>query len=212
MTAPMPLPVQADIDNLNQLKGEAAIYINCTKPADGADVALSTVGVPAGGTWIGVTQNAAKWTYKPTVTGMKIEQTNLEVAPRITDEMLTVDFTAAEAVYTNLNVAIVGGTLATTAGSGTTPSKHTIAMGGLSSLTPITVVLVSNIGSYVYMSTTVQLYEWLVIYNACSVSGVPVSYQRNVTRVYAITLQGYGDPTRTVGDHLGKYGVLFNPN
>lgn len=207
----MPQPTQTELDSLTSLAGEAAIYINCTKPADGADVAL-TDGVPAGGTWVGMTQDAAEWSYKPTISGVKIEQTNLEVAPRITDEELTLSFKAAEAVYDKLKLALQGATFTDTPNTGTTPGKRTLSVGGLTQITTQCVVLVSKIGSYVYMATTVNLYEWFVLYNAVSVDGVKVPYQRNATRMLQISLKGYGDPTRTVGDHLGKWGAQYDGN
>lgn len=212
MTSPMPLPVQADIDLLTKLDKEAAIYINCTKPADGADVALNpATGAPAGGTWIGVTQDMAEWAYKPTVTGMKIEQTNIEVAPRNTAEVVNLTFKAAKAVYSNLQLALPSSTLTTNAGATTTAGSRTLAIGGKSDIATQCVVLVSNIGTYVYMSTTVQLYEWFVMYNAVTADGVKVPYLRNATRMYQLNLQGWGDATRTVGDQLCKVGFQFDP-
>jgi hypothetical protein len=208
----MPTITATQLGRLNRLIKEAAIYINCTKPADGADVAL-TAGVPAGGTWVGLTQDAAEWDYTPTISGIKIEQTNLEVAPRITDEQVQLTFKTVEAVSDKLALAIgPGGTLTNTAGATTTPSKNTIAMGGKSDVTTQTVVLVSQIGTYTYMGTPVTLYEWFVIYNAVSATGAKVSFKRNETRMVQVTIKGYGDPTRTVGDQASKYGAMYDPS
>lgn len=206
----MPLATAAQIAEMNKLIHEAAIYTNCTKPADGADVVL-TAGVPAGGQYAGITSGETKWTYKPTMTGDLINEATGMVAFRKTDEVASVDFMMAVGDYKGIKLAFQDAVSTTTVGSGATPTVNTLSVGGKFEVTPQCVVLVAQVDTFLNMSTTIVCYEWLVVYNAISENGVEHAYKRNQTRMVKVTLKAIADPTRTAGDQLLKYGFQENP-
>jgi hypothetical protein len=201
----------AQVQTLRNMVGQGEIYSGCTKPATNTAIAL-TAGVPAGGTSVGLTSGPASLDYKPEFKGVEIEQAYGEVAPRVTKESVTLKFKCAESTYDKLQLALQTATHATTAGSGATPTKNTLYIGGLTFFNDQCICLVSNIGSYVYMATTVQLYEWVCIYSAMSVSGLKLDWKRGETRMVEVEITGYADVTRNEGDQLFQIGQQKDPS
>lgn len=186
------------LSNLKKFIGQGEIYVGVTAPAANTALAL-TAGVPATGTDVGLTSGEATLTYKPTFTGVSIEQTTGEVAPRVTNETVELKFMAAEAVVANIGLALQTGTSHTTTG----PGRTFYTVGGKVFFSNQCVVLVSP---FVDDGTGNTWYEWVCLYSAMSVQGLVLKYKRNDTRMIEVTFTGYPDPTRPVGDQTFQIG------
>jgi hypothetical protein len=90
-------------------------------------------------------------------------------------------------------------------------NRNLLMVGGKIDAITQCVALVSKIGTYSYMGTTVVLYEWVCVYEAMSVDGVKLDWKRGENRMVEITITGYADVTRSEGDQLYQLGQLAQP-
>jgi hypothetical protein len=188
---------ETSIRRVEEMSGEANVYIDVTLPADGAELDLGAGGVPASGTFVGVTSEAATIGFDETVKGKKVQQAGGEIAHKITEEGVDIEVTMAEAYYQTLAWALNGAT------TGATPAKttHWVKGGGRTRVQPRSVVLVSPIenpdGSF--------RYQWFMLYKAVPEGKPKLKYDRGETREIAVTFKGVFDLTRTKGDQLYQY-------
>jgi hypothetical protein len=207
---------QTQVDSLKRFIGQGEIYLNCKKPDDMTALTL-TGGVPkaADGTTdatsVGLTNGPASLEYKPEFAAIEVEQAFGEIAPRLTKESVTLKFKCAEATYDRIQAALSTSTLVSVAGAGANPTSNVLTVGGKIDAATQCVVLVSKIGSYSHMSTTVDLYEWVCLYEAMSVDGVKLDWKRGENRMVEVTITGYADVTRSEGDQLFQLGQLAQP-
>src|SRR4051812_29625074 len=87
--------------------GAGRIFLGVTNPATGTPPTLMThtAGVPATGTEVGYTQDAATFTYKQNKQEVTAEQSLNPVDVFVTDEECMIEFTAMEHVYNTLKAA-----------------------------------------------------------------------------------------------------------
>lgn len=204
---------QAQLDLLNSAIAQGEIFTGCTKPVADFTKFTFTAGVPAGGASVGMTNGPAVFKYAPTYAGVNIEQTMGEVAPRIQKEAVTLSFTCAEDTAARIKLACTNGTLVNTPGATNVPTTDVLYVGGqILGSTPTCVVLVSKTGSFVYMGTTVGLYEWVGIYSAIVTDGYEVSFKLGETRMVKLTMTAYADVTRGAGDQFFQHGFMTTPS
>lgn len=210
----------AQLESLRRFIGQGEVYYDVNTPASDFDPILFVAGSPgvpqisSGATAapsVGLTSGPASLEYKPEFKGVEVEQANGEVAPRLTKESVTLKFKMAEATYDRLKLALQTATLTTTTGSGVTPTTRLLSMGGQTFFPTQCIALVSPIGTYTDSSTVVELFEWVALYQALSVDGVKLDYKRNETRMVEVTITGYADVTRGVGDQLFQIGQDEDP-
>jgi hypothetical protein len=214
------------VSTLRQFVGQGEIYLDVLNPATNAPMAfLALTGANSGkpkdatvitnpATSVGLTSGPASLDYKPEFKGVEIEQAYGEVAPRVTKESVTLKFKCAESTYDKLQVALQTGTLDFDDNvAGIVPDSNTLYVGGLTFFDAQAIALVSNIGSYFDSGsmTTIDLYEWLLLYNAMSVSGLKLDWKRGETRMVEVEVTGYADVTRNEGDQLFQIGQLSTP-
>jgi hypothetical protein len=185
------------VSDLKRFIGAGEIYTDCTKPAANTNIAL-TAGVPAGGTSVGLTSGPATLEYKPEFKGVEIEQTYGEVAPRVTKESVTLKFKCAEATYAKIALALQTGTQR----AASTPTGTFYTVGGKDFFDTQCITLVSPFDN----GSGTTWYEWVCLYDALSVDGLKLEYKHGETRMIEVTLTGYSDPTRPVGDQLFQIG------
>lgn len=90
-------------------------------------------------------------------------------------------------------------------------NRNMLMVGGKIDAVTQCVALVSKIGTYTYMATTVTLYEWVCLYEAMSVDGVKLDWKRGENRMVEVTITGYADVTRSEGDQLFQLGQMASP-
>lgn len=178
--------------------GAARIFLGVTPPATGTPPTQlgHTDGVPATGTEVGYTQDAANFTYKQNKQEVTAEQSLNPVDVFIVDELCTIDFTAMEHVYNTLKTAFDN------VGTVDDVNKSLFYGGdgaGLVSVTTQCVVLTSRI------RTAPTKFEVLTIYKVFNMEGIMMPYARTTPAVYKISLKGLTDTTRNAGDRLFQW-------
>ncbi len=178
--------------------GAARLWLNVTAPATGTPPTLltHTDGVPATGTEVGYTQDAATFTYKQNKQEVEAEQSLNPVDVFIVNEEIMIEFNAMEHVYNTLKTAFdnVG-----TVDDATKSLFYGGDGSGLVSVTTQCVALTSRI------RTAPTKFEVLVLYRVYNVEGIVVPYNRTGVAVYKITLKGLVDTTRNAGDRLFQW-------
>lgn len=178
--------------------GAARIFLGVTAPASGTPPTLlsHTDGVPATGTEVGYTQDAATFTYKQNKQEVEAEQSLNPVDVFVVNEECMIEFNAMEHVYNTLKTAFDN------VGTVDDASKSLFYGGdgaGLVSVTTQCVALTSRI------RTAPTKFEVLVIYRVYNVEGIVMPYARTTPAVYKITLKGLTDTTRNAGDRLFQW-------
>ena len=185
---------------------QGEIWTGVTKPAAdaimGFDQASAT---PLGGTSVGLTSGPATLEYKPEFKGIEVEQAYGEIAPRVTKETVTLKFKLPVASYDKLQLALQTAALTTTTGSGATPTVRLLSIGGETFFPTQSIALVSEVGEWTSQDSTNKLYEWICLYEALSVDGLKLDFQRGETRMVEVTMTGYADVTRNEGDQLYQF-------
>jgi hypothetical protein len=173
--------------------GAARIFLNVTAPATGTPPTLlsHTDGVPATGTEVGYTQDAASFTYKQNKQEVEAEQSLNPVDVFVLNEEISIEFNAMEHVYNTLKTAFdnVG-----TVDDGSKSLFYGGDGAGLVSVTTQCVALTSRI------RTAPTKFEVLVLYRVYNMEGITMPYARTTPAVYKITLKGLTDTTRNAGD------------
>jgi len=178
--------------------GAARIFLGVTAPASGTPPTLltHTDGVPASGTEVGYTQDAASFTYRQLKEEVTAEQSLNPVSVFVSGEECQIEFQAMEHVYNTLRTAFDN------VGTVTDASKDLFYGGdgaGLVDVTTQCVVLTSRI------RTATTKFEVLVLYSVYNVDGVVISYGRTTPAIYKVTLKALTDTTRNAGDRLFQW-------
>jgi hypothetical protein len=180
------------VGNITKYIGAGNIYTGCTRPADAAPL-VHTAGVPAGGTDVGATQGAATLVMHSNIALVDIEQVYGGVAPHMTTEDASLQFTALEATYANLQLALQQGTGSTSGG------VNLIKFGGKTAVTT-TCVAVSSARTDVPTKYVIGM-----LYQGASMDGVTLPFQRGTERKLQIKFSGIPDPTYLAGNQMGQY-------
>jgi hypothetical protein len=178
--------------------GAARIWLNVTAPATGTPPTLlgHTDGVPASGTEVGYTRDAATFTYKQNKQEVQAEQSLNPVDVFITTEECQLEFNAMEHVYNTLKTAFDN------IGTVTDGSKDLFYAGDGSALVSVTtqcVALTSRI------RTAPTKFEVLCIYKVYNMEGIAIPYARTTEAIYKVTLKALVDQSRNAGDRLYQW-------
>jgi len=176
----------------------ARVYVGCAVPPPGKSMfTYATNGVPSGGIDVGATQGESKFTYKPTIEGVDVEQAPVEVAPHITKEECTIEFTCLEATAARIKDALGSGAV-----SGTDGTSTVIRFGGITAVTGQAVALVAE------QATNPGKYVGCMIYNAVNDAGLERTFKRGKETLVKFTFKGMpstADLNRGAGEILGQY-------
>ena len=178
--------------------GAARIFLGVTAPTTGTPPTLlgHTDGVPASGTEVGYTQDAATFTYKQNKQEVEAEQSLNPVDVFVVNEECMIEFNAMEHVYNTLKTAFdnVG-----TVDDGSKSLFYGGDGSGLVSVTTQCVALTSRI------RTAPTKFEVIVLYRVYNMEGIVMPYARTTPAVYKISLKGLTDTTRDAGDRLFQW-------
>lgn len=214
------LQTVATTPNLIQV-GPATLWTNVTKPADGALLLVSgnvsgaqdqrvygPVLYTISGTMVGSTIGSSTMTYKPTFVDVQIEQNVAIVEKVLNTESASVQAAIAELTAENMQQAAPGSywnqpvaTVSSTADplqAGQTAHKLTI--GGLRLVAPQCIAFISA-NRRIGLASGPFSYV-LCGYNAVSVDGFTVPFERGRETVYSTKFDFIADTTRSIGDQL----------
>jgi len=187
------------ITNIEQYIAAGRVYVGAVVPAPLASVGdtLSSDGVPSGGTDVGATSGETVFRYSATVETVDIEQSTFGVAPHVTAEEATLEFTVAEPTAENIKRAIGQGFLRDAAGGG-----KVISMGGLTAITGTSICVVAP------LKKTPGKYCGAMLYNAYNDAGLERRFKRGEATLVRMTFRGVATTetlARPEGDQLGQY-------
>jgi hypothetical protein len=178
--------------------GPARIFLGVTNPATGTPptAAAHTAGVPTPGTEVGYTEGDAVFRKTKETGEINAEQAMGPIGVYLTREIVEVEFTALERVYTTLQAAFDN-----------TGSSHPAGMmmfygGGSQYAIKTQSVFMSSL-----RPNQVGKYEISVIYKAYNVAGYEIAYRKSGASSFRITLRGLFDTTRSVGDQMFQHYI-----
>lgn len=181
--------------------GAGNIWLGGTPPAGGVDLTDPTTSTlnsmasgytapTSAGDAVGFTNGPATLTYRPTYYMVETEQAFAEVITVPTSEETSVAFTALEATYRNIGVAMGQATSDVNVGT-----SSALFVGGKPTVDPELMVLMSRHRSGVG-------YFILSLYQAYSNDGVALNFERRRETQIQVTVRGLADVTRPEGDQL----------
>lgn len=183
--------------------GEGDVWIGGTAPTAGSDPTDPTAGTPSalnamtagfaaptsGGTYVGSTQGAATFTYRPSFYQVETEQSYAPVITTPSTEECTLGITVLEVTYQNIKNAF-GQVKTRVSGS------DGVVYGGGLRVVPVAVT------SMLSRKRTGAGYFLITIYQGYSREGAQVGFERRAESRMPITIHGLADPTRPEGDQL----------
>jgi len=186
------------ITNIEEYIAAGDIYVDAVVPAPLASVGdtLSPDGVPSGGVHVGATSGESVFRYEASIETVDIEQSTFPVAPFVTSESATLEFTVAEATAENIKRAI-GQTFLRNVASG-----KLMSFGGLTAVTGTSVCIVAP------KKKSPGKFVGVMIYNAYSDGGLERRFKRGEATLVSMTLRGVATSetlNRPEGDQLGQY-------
>ena len=197
----------ANVQNIHIGQGE--IYVGGTAPTGGTDLTDPNAGTPtvlntmatgftaptSGGVYVGFTNGAATFSYKPTFYLVETEQAFAEVAVVPTAEEASLKFTALEVTYANL-ATVYGQVTSRVTATGTL--SNAIFGGSKSIVSTKPAVLMSRKKSGIG-------YYLLTLYNAYSFAGGDVPFVRREDTKIAVELRCLADLARPQSDQLFQF-------
>ena len=196
------------IQNIEQYIAPGRIYVGAQVPAPlhslGEPAHLSSSGVPSGGVDVGATQGEAIYRYSATVETVDIEQSTFGVAPHVTAEEATLEFTVAEATAENIKRAI-GQTFLRDFTHGSKTGK-VMSIGGLTAVTGTSICIIAE------KKKDPGHYVGAMLYNAYNEAGLERRFKRGEATLVHMTFRAVATEDlleRPAGDQLGQ---LFEQN
>jgi hypothetical protein len=185
-------------DALNVHNGPARIWLGMTAPASGIPPtwALHTAGVPATGTEVGFTDGDAVFRKNKTTFEINAEQAMGPIAVGLSGEIVEVEFTALERVYTTLQAGFDN------AGTVNDVTRMGFYGGGMQYPIRTQTVFMSSL-----RPNQAGKYEISMIYKAYNTSGIETSYRKGAGSMVKMVLRGLQDTTRSVGDQLYQFSI-----
>ena len=190
------------ISNIEEYISPGRIYVGAQVPTAlhslGETAYLSSAGVPTGGEDIGATSGEAVYRYSATVETVDIEQAPFGVAPHVTAEEASLEFTVAEATAANIKRAMGQGFLRDITG----PTGKVISVGGLTAVTGESVCVISE------KKKTPGKYVGAMLYLAYNDAGLERRFKRGEATLVSMTFKAIADSDlldRPDGDKLSQY-------
>ena len=178
--------------------GPARIFLAVTNPATGNPPTAMphTAGVPTPGNEVGYTEGDAIFRKTKETGEINAEQAMGPIGVFLTREIVEVEFTALERVYTTLQAAFDN------TGSVNTGGRMMFWGGGAQYTIRTQSVFMSSL-----RPNQAGKYEISVIYRAYSVTGYEIAYRKAGASSYRVTLRGLFDTTRAVGDQMFQHYI-----
>ena len=177
--------------------GMARVYVGTTAPGYQTNLTL-TLGAPADGYFIGLTNSECVFKYTPTFAPVMVEQTPEEVAAVLTTEHAELDCDFAQTDVQLINKALSGlGTIGS--GNNNSANNNLITVGGLVIPTYTTVVAIQQ------RRDDTSQYNYIMLYRCYVAAAFSYLLSRTKPSSYKVTFKGVGDLTRTVGDQLYQW-------
>jgi|YelNatPaOPRAMG01_1025707.scaffolds.fasta_scaffold14993_5 hypothetical protein len=193
----------ANVDATKIHQGPGALWLNVAVPATGSRLIIDSNGNPTSGTplFAGATDGAATMVLTPKLAEITADQVTGPVDVVLTGEAASIEVTLKESDLQKLKNYIVNGTF-TTGTDASLPAGsqnyEEISFGGLMAIPKTSVAVISARRDAPGKFVVTQLYQ------AYQAEALQLPFQRAKETTYKIKFEGLADPTRPVGDQVGK--------
>jgi len=193
----------ANVDATKIHQGPGKLWLDVTVPTTGNRLIIDAGGNPTAGTAVfaGATDGAATMVLTPKLTEINADQVAGPVDVVMTGEAASIEVTLKESDLQRLQNYIVHGTFSTGTDSSLptgSQSYEEISFGGLMAIPKTSVAVISARRDSPGKFVVAQLYQ------AYQAQAVQLPFQRAKETTYEIKFEGLADPSRSVGDQVGK--------
>lgn len=192
-----------NVDATKIHQGPGKLWLNVTIPSAGSRLVIDATGAPTAGTpvFAGATEGAATLALTPKLEEITADQISGPLDVVMTGEAASIELTLKESDLAKLKYYIVHGTYST--GTDTNlPSGaqafEEISFGGTLAIPRTSVAVVSPRRDADSKFVVSQLYQ------AYQANAVQLPFQRGKETTYKVKFEGLADPSRAVGDQVGK--------
>ncbi len=184
-------------------QGPGKLWLDVTVPTSGNRLTIDATGTPTAGTplFAGATDGAATMVLTPKLTEITADQVAGPVDVVMTGEAASIEVTLKESDLAKLKNYVVNGSFATGTDSSLPAGSQDyeeISFGGLMAIPKTSVVVISQRRDSPGKFVVAQLYQ------AYQAQAVQLPFQRAKETTYKVKFEGLADPTRSVGDQVGK--------
>ncbi|MEJ2010134.1 MAG: hypothetical protein P8Z30_18595 [Acidobacteriota bacterium] len=193
----------ANVDVTKIHQGPGKLWLDVTVPTTGNRLIIDSSGTPTEGTpaFAGATDGAATMVLTPQLAEINADQVAGPVDVVMTGEAASIEVTLKESDLARLQNYIVHGTFSTGTDSSLptgSQSYEEISFGGLMAIPKASVAVISARRDSSGKFVVAQLYQ------AYQAEAVQLPFQRAKETTYKIKFEGLADPSRPVGDQVGK--------
>jgi len=195
--------MSSNVDATKIHQGPGKLWLDVTVPANGSRLVIDAAGEPTPGTPIfaGATEGAATVVLSPKLEQIAADQVAAPIDIVMTGEAESIELTLKESDLAKLKNFVVHGSFSSGTDTNLPPGSQTyeeISFGGVVSIPKTSVAVISPrrdaAGKYVVS----QLYQ------AYQAEAIQLPFQRGKETTYKVKFDGLADPTRPVGDQVGK--------
>ncbi|HVB56432.1 MAG TPA: hypothetical protein VNE63_08385 [Candidatus Acidoferrales bacterium] len=193
----------ANVDVTKIHQGPGKLWLDVTVPTSGNRLVIDSSGTPTVGTplFAGATDGAATIVLTPKLAEINADQVAGPVDVVMTAEAADIEVTLMESDLAKLKSYIVNGSFTTGTDSTLPAGSQTyeeISFGGLIAIPKTSVAVISARRDASGKFVVAQLYQ------AYQAEAVQVPFQRAKVTTYKVKFAGLADPTRPIGDQVGK--------
>jgi hypothetical protein len=192
-----------NVDATKIHQGPGKLWLNVTVPSAGSRLVIDATGTPTAGTpvFAGATEGAATLALSPKLEEVNADQISGPIDVVMTGEAASIELTLKESDLAKLKYYIVHGTYTTgtdTSLPAGSQAFEEISFGGTLAIPKTSVAVISPRRDAASKFVVSQLYQ------AYQADAVQLPFQRGTETTYKVKFEGLADPSRAVGDQVGK--------
>jgi hypothetical protein len=192
-----------NVDATKIHQGPGKLWLNVSVPVSGSRLVIDATGAPTAGTpfFAGATEGAATLALTPKLEEINADQVSGPIDVVMTGEAASIEVTLKESDLAKLRYHIVHGTYTTGTDTGLPAGSQAfeeISFGGTLAIPKTAVAVISPRRDAAGKFVVSQLYQ------AYQAEAVQLPFQRAKETTYKVKFEGLADPTRAVGDQVGK--------
>jgi len=192
-----------NVDATKIHQGPGKLWLDVTVPTNGNRLIIDAAGDPTADSpvFAGATEGAATVLVSPKLDTVTADQVAAPIDVVMTGEAASIEVTLKESDLAKLKNFIVHGTFASGTDTGLPTGSQNyeeIAFGGIMTIPKTSVAVISPRRDASAKFVVSQLYH------AYQAEAIQLPFQRGKETTYKVKFEGLADPTRPVGDQVGK--------
>jgi hypothetical protein len=192
-----------NVDATKIHQGPGKLWLNVAIPSAGSRLVIDATGAPTAGSpvFAGATEGAATLALSPKLEEITADQVTGPLDVVMTGEAASIELTLKESDLAKLKYFIVHGTFTTGTDANLPAGSQAfeeITFGGTLAIPKTSVAVISPRRDATSKFVVSQLYQ------AYQANAVQLPFQRGKETTYKVKFEGLADPSRAVGDQVGK--------